>query len=110
MSRRRATSAEPPPRALNTAVGICLASADAVGGPRAETHGDILAGAQHLASLWTAYLNGRSTVTPLDVPMMMILLKQVRALNGGYNPDDFVDISGWAGCGGEVAARMEAGG
>ncbi|WP_337996210.1 DUF6378 domain-containing protein [Oleispirillum naphthae] len=99
----------PPPRAVNTAVGICLAAADAVGGPRAETHGDILAGAEHLAALWTAYLNGRSVITPLDVPLMLIDLKRVRVLHGHHNPDDFVDISGYGGCGGEVAARLESG-
>lgn len=93
----------------NTAPGICHAAGDLVGGDRAKTHGDILEGAEHLAALWTAYLNGRSTLTALDVGLMLIDLKRVRVLHGMYNPDDFVDIAGYGGFSGEVAARMEAG-
>jgi len=96
-------------RATNTAPGICFAAGDLVGGDRAKTHGDILEGAEHLAAMWTAYLNGRATITALDVPMMLIDLKRVRALHGSYNPDDYVDIAGYGGNAGEVAARMEAG-
>ena len=95
--------------ATNTAPGVCKAAADLVGGERAKTHGDILEGAEHLAAIWTAHLNGRSVITALDVGLMLIDLKKVRVLHGAYNPDDFVDISGYGGFAGEVAARVEAG-
>lgn len=94
--------------ATNTAPGICHAAGDLVGGDRAKTHGDMLEGAEHLAALWTAYLNGRAAITALDVPNMLIHLKQIRVLHGSYNPDDFIDISGYGGYAGEVAARVEA--
>jgi len=35
---------------------------------------------------------------------MMILLKMARQMTGEYNPDDFVDMAGYAGCAGEIAA------
>lgn len=45
-------------------------------------------------------------VTPKDVAMMMALLKVARAANGD-NPDNFVDLAGYAACAGEIATRQE---
>lgn len=53
-----------------------------------------------IAQLWTAYLG--YVVTPTDVAMMMILLKAARIKNGGGTGDSFVDIAGYAACGGEI--------
>lgn len=53
-----------------------------------------------IAHLWTAYLG--YVVTPTDVAMMMILLKAARVKNGGGTGDSFVDIAGYAACGGEI--------
>lgn len=52
-----------------------------------------------IAELWSAY-TGR-TYTALDVAMMMALLKVARIKAGGTN-DSFVDLAGYAACGGEI--------
>lgn len=53
-----------------------------------------------IANLWSDYLG--VGVTPVDVSMMMILLKIARIRNGGGTGDSFVDIAGYAACGGEI--------
>ena len=53
-----------------------------------------------IAGLWTAYTG--TTITPLDVAMMMVLLKVARIKNGGGSGDSFVDICGYGACGGEI--------
>ncbi len=52
-----------------------------------------------IADLWSAY-TGR-TYTALDVAMMMALLKVARIKAGGTD-DSFVDLAGYAACGGEI--------
>ena len=53
-----------------------------------------------IADLWTAYLGKK--VSSIDVAMMMVLLKTARIKNGGGTGDSFVDIAGYAACGGEI--------
>lgn len=57
-----------------------------------------------IALLWTAYL-GRS-VTPIDVAMMMVLLKVARTKGGVGSDDNFVDIAGYAACAGELFGNI----
>ena len=63
-----------------------------------------------IAELWTGYLgdtklNPDSLITPLDVSMMMALLKIARIRSGGGSGDSFVDLAGYAACGGEIFHR-----
>ena len=58
-----------------------------------------------IAHLWTDYLGAR--VTALDVSMMMCLLKIARIRSGGGSGDSFVDIAGYAACGGEIRECQE---
>lgn len=58
-----------------------------------------------IASLWTVYLN--TPVTPVDVAMMMALLKIGRIKSGTATDDSFVDAAGYIACGGEIATRKE---
>lgn len=68
-----------------------------------------------IATLWNAYLinSGKcyglhiNPIEPLDVAMMMALLKIARIQNGGGSGDSFVDLAGYAACGGEIAADMD---
>lgn len=53
-----------------------------------------------IANLWSDYLDAE--VTALDVAMMMCLLKIARIKNGGGTGDSFVDVAGYAACGGEI--------
>lgn len=51
--------------------------------------------------LWTVYAG--VPFTPVDVAMMMGLLKIARIKNGGGTGDSFVDLAGYAACAGEIA-------
>ena len=53
-----------------------------------------------IANLWKAYKG--TDFTALDVAMMMSLLKIARIRNGGGSGDSFVDLAGYAACGGEI--------
>ena len=52
-----------------------------------------------IAALWTAYTG--TDITPKDVAMMMALLKIARA-KAGSKPDTYIDLAGYAACGGEL--------
>lgn len=54
-----------------------------------------------IAELWTTYLHG-TTITPVDVANMMILLKVARNSTGSGKADNWVDIAGYAACGCEL--------
>lgn len=56
----------------------------------------------YIADLWQVYLGAGQKITPMDVAMMMILLKVARASAGRYKPDTFIDIAGYAACAGEL--------
>jgi hypothetical protein len=58
-----------------------------------------------IAKLWSAYLG--ETISPVDVSMMMCLLKIARIKNGGGTGDSFVDLAGYAACGGEIRTSEE---
>lgn len=58
-----------------------------------------------IAKLWSAYLG--ETISAVDVSMMMCLLKIARIKNGGGTGDSFVDIAGYAACGGEIRTSEE---
>lgn len=85
------------------------AAAALVGGDRARTHGDKIATHANIARMWNAYLDCRPVdrghaVTSKDVAVMMCLLKIARSSLGSHNSDDYVDMAGYAGIAGEIAA------
>lgn len=66
---------------------------------REEKYGGMQDNFEMIANLWTAYM--KQKIEPEDVAMMMILLKVARSKGGGCR-DNFVDIAGYAACGGEI--------
>ena len=82
-------------------------------GQREQDYGSPESNFQIIADLWNAYLFGnesfrpdqavRLKIKPVDVAMMMALLKIARIKNGGGTGDSFVDLAGYAACGGEIA-------
>lgn len=73
-----------------------------------------------IAQMWTAYLNRRINAlvempTPVDklpqlveskdVAAMLVLLKVARISSGHAKEDNWVDIAGYAACGGEIEAN-----
>lgn len=74
-------------------------------GQREQDYGTPESNFALIATLWSEYLG--HVVTEVDVSMMMVLLKVARIKNGGGTGDSFVDIAGYAACGGEINAREE---
>lgn len=89
-----------------TAAQICRTAAGLVVGERADQHGDWLKMFEGVAALWSAFLGVE--ITPAQAALMMVQFKVARANTGKYNPDDFVDIAGYGGGAGEIAARDDA--
>lgn len=58
-----------------------------------------------VATLWNAYL-GKMYVTSYDVAVMMCLFKIARLQSSVFESvDSWVDLIGYAACGGEIALR-----
>ena len=62
-----------------------------------------------IASLWEPYIRQRCvghgadvSIMPEDVAMLMALLKIARICSGTGTADSFVDLAGYAACGGEI--------
>lgn len=93
------------------AAEIATEAAKLVGGDRAQQHGDKGRNFEATACLWNAYLSIReggaaAPITGADFAMMMVLAKMSRVHTGSvFNMDNFVDMAGYAACGGEVALQ-----
>jgi len=62
-----------------------------------------------IAEFWNVYLNARGEALnpplgPTDIAIMMSLLKIARIATGEAKIDNFVDLAGYAVCGGEVSS------
>lgn len=71
-----------------------------VNGQREQDYGSPEDNFGKIAMLWTAYLG--HDVVAKDVVAMMILLKLARAQTGKGTDDCYIDIAGYAACGGEL--------
>ena len=69
---------------------------------RATTHGDAEDNFRRIAELWNAYL-GVDDITSIDVAVMLALLKVARIRSNPNHADNWIDIAGYAACGGEIA-------
>lgn len=81
---------------LNTANKI-------VNGERQEDYGSPEDNFTKIGVLWSTYLG--VAITAEDVAAMMILLKTARISPGQTKIDNWVDIAGYAACGGEIQTR-----
>ena len=80
----------------------CLRLAnEAINGMRDEQYGSPEDNFKTIARLWSEYLE--VVLSPVDVAMMMSLLKIARIKSGRQTGDSFVDIAGYAACGYEIA-------
>lgn len=81
---------------------ILKTAMNAVMGKRQLDYGTPENNFSRIADLWNAYL-GDKTVDSKDVAMMLALLKIARIKTGTATEDSFVDLAGYAACGGEIA-------
>lgn len=59
-----------------------------------------------IAQLWNVYI-GELIFDEADVAVMMALLKIARIGSGTGSEDSFVDLAGYAACGGEIFAKLK---
>ena len=79
-------------------------------GQREQDYGSPENNFRLIASLWGPYIRQRCvghsadvSINPEDVAMLMALLKIARICSGTGTQDSFVDLCGYAACGGEIA-------
>lgn len=83
---------------------ILRAAEKCVCGQREQDYGSPENNFEIIAGFWTAYKG--IPFTPNDVAMMMALLKIARIKSGGGMEDSFVDLAGYAACGGELVTEI----
>lgn len=92
------------------AAEIATRAAELVGGDREKQHGTKFENFSKISTLWNAYLAIRrdpgAPLDALDHAHLMVLLKIARTQLGAYNPDDAIDMAGYAACAGEIAAIL----
>lgn len=73
-------------------------------GQREEDYGTPEDNFNLISRLWNAYL-GDNVTDAHDVAMMMALLKIARIRAGRRTGDSYVDLAGYAACGGEISFK-----
>lgn len=115
----------------STRADILHAAEKCVCGQREQDYGSPESNFQLIADLWNGYLGNTLSkekrdfekelgvthkhkelsvpweISAMDVSMMMALLKIARIKNGGGSGDSFVDLAGYAACGGEIWAGQK---
>ncbi len=87
---------------------ILEAAQKCVLGQREQDYGKPEDNFQVIANLWNAYLSLSDTrIDAGDVAMMMALMKIARIRTGTATEDSYVDLAGYAACGGEIAENHE---
>jgi hypothetical protein len=79
-----------------------------VNGDREQDYGSPENNFRTIADLWTAYL--RRMISPVDVAAMLSLLKIARIASGHAKEDNWIDLAGYAACGGELQGRLSSDG
>ncbi len=103
----------PPPHAPSgtRAAEVIKTAAGLVEGVRQGQHGDKVENHQNIADMFNGYLGVgpkgqlRWGITPGQAALMVACLKIARTKLGDHNPDDFVDLAGYAGIACEIAER-----
>ncbi len=80
-----------------------------VSGDREQDYGSPERNFQTIALLWSIYLQrlGRTYFESRDVAAMLALLKIARIASGHAKTDNWVDLAGYAACGGELENAEE---
>lgn len=85
---------------------ILAAAEKCVNGNRQQDYGTPERSFDTIAALWNAYLSGTGfsilAIKPDDVAAMLALLKIARIATGHGKDDNWVDLAGYAACGGEI--------
>lgn len=87
---------------------ILEAAKRCVCGDREQDYGSPEKNFEVIADLWADYLQARGVeidfLEPKDVAAMLALLKIARIASGHAKEDNWIDLAGYAACGGELEA------
>ena len=76
-----------------------------VNGDREKQYGKAEDNFNTIANLWADYLSVKvepTDIEPKDVAAMLALMKIARIASGNAKEDNWVDLAGYAACGGEI--------
>jgi len=87
-----------------TRAEILSKAEECVNGNREQDYGSPEKNFVAIASLWNSYLQRRRAryVAPKDVAAMLALVKIARIASGNAKDDNWIDLAGYAACGGEL--------
>lgn len=102
----------PDPQEAPTRSDILDLAKRCVCGDREQDYGSPEQNFERIATLWEVYLAGKCTsadvcILPQDVAVMLALLKIARIASGHAKADNWVDLAGYAACGGEIEGRAD---
>lgn len=75
-------------------------------GDREQDYGSPEDNFGRIAQFWNAYLN-TTQIKSWDVAAMLALLKLARIASGHAKEDNWVDLAGYAACGGEIESAPQ---
>ena len=85
---------------------ILATAAKCVSGDREQDYGSPESNFDRIAHFWTAYAG--YPFDAKDVAAMLALLKIARIASGHAKEDNWIDLAGYAACGGEIETEVEA--
>ena len=96
-------SENPQETVLQPRVQALRVAASIIAGDRDVQYGGPEENFTRIAKIWSVIVGVE--ISPEDVAMMMVGLKVARyASKSGFQPDTWIDIAGYAGCGYEVGS------
>lgn len=84
---------------------ILTTANDIVNGQREKDYNSPEQSFTMISKFWSTYLGYE--VTAVDVAAMMALLKLARIASGHAKEDNWVDLAGYAACGGELESSFD---
>ena len=83
---------------------ILMKSDEIVNGSREQDYGSPENNFKTISIMWNAYIKSvkRDHLEPYDVAAMLGLLKIARIAGGHNKEDNWIDLAGYAACGGEL--------
>lgn len=87
-----------------TRTEILNAAEKCVNGEREQEYGSPEKNFDRIAEMWSCFLADKlkELISPSEVAAMMVLLKVSRIASGNARDDSWIDIAGYAACGGEL--------
>lgn len=96
---------KPPKEGTYTRSSVLDTAKQYVTKDREATHGNMEDNFEAIATLWNQYFDCERSFSPIDVAVMMALLKIARLKSNKDNPDNYIDACGYMACAGELALK-----